>query len=220
MDRSVDSGNSLNEPSASELDFSIDRARDCLFSQFQWQGDSSPPLEGFWCGELEADSTLESDYILFLYLFDKERYRDKIARLAAFVTAHQLEDGGWNIYEGGPAEISATVKAYVALKIAGYEEDDPVLARARQVIRALGGADRVNSYTKVYLAMLNLRPWDQVPAIPPEVVLLPRFFYINIYEISYWSRAILIPLSILYAKWSDFSTPNGLSIEELFLDSG
>ena len=218
MDRSADPGNSLNELSASGLDSSIEQARDCLFSQFQWQGDSRSPVEGFWCGELEADSTLESDYILFLYLFDKQKYRDKIARLAAFVVRHQLEDGGWNIYEAGPGEISATVKAYVALKIAGYEEDDPVLIRARQAIRALGGADRVNSYTKVYLAMLNLRPWDQVPAIPPEVVLLPRFFYINIYEISYWSRAILIPLSILYAKWADFSSSNGLSIQELFVD--
>ena len=220
MDRSADSNISLNELSASELDSSIGRARDCLFSQYQWQdqGGGSLPAEGFWCGELEADSTLESDYILFLYLFDKEKYRDKISRLASFVVRHQLEDGSWNIYEGGPGEISATVKAYVALKIAGYGEDDPVLARTRQAIRVLGGADKVNSYTKVYLAMLNLRSWDQVPAIPPEVVLLPRFFYINIYEISYWSRAILIPLSILYAKWADFSSSNGLSIQELFDD--
>lgn len=221
MGRSAENNISLNELSASELDSSIEQARDCLFSQFQWQerAGNGRPAEGFWCGELEADSTLESDYILFLYLFDKEKYRDKITSLASFVARHQLDDGSWNIYEGGPGEISATVKAYVALKIAGYGEDDPILARARQAVRDLGGADKVNSYTKVYLAMLNLRPWDQVPAIPPEVVLLPRFFYINIYEISYWSRAILIPLSILYAKWADFSNSNGLSIQELF-DAG
>ena len=218
MASSADPNISLNELSASGLDSSIEQARHCLFSQFQWQDDAGGrhPGEGFWCGELEADSTLESDYILFLYLFDKEKYRDKIAGLASVVVRHQLDDGSWNIYEGGPGEISATVKAYVALKIAGYGEADPVLARTREAIRVLGGADGVNSYTKVYLAMLNLRSWDQVPAIPPEVVLLPRFFYINIYEISYWSRAILIPLSILYAKWADFSSPNGLSIEELF----
>ncbi len=221
MDRSADPGNSLKELLASGLDSSIEQARDCLFNQFQWQepGDDTRQQGGFWCGELEADSTLESDYILFLYLFDKEKYRGKIARLAAFVVRHQLEDGGWNIYEGGPGEISATVKAYVALKIAGYGEDDPILRMARQAIQALGGVGKVNSYTKVYLAMLDLHSWDEVPAIPPEVVLLPRFFYINIYEISYWSRAILIPLSILYAKWADFSSSNGLSIQELF-DAG
>jgi squalene-hopene/tetraprenyl-beta-curcumene cyclase len=217
---SADPNISLNEFSDSGLDSSIEQARDCLLSQFQWQDPATgkDSTEGFWCGELEADSTLESDYILFLHLFDKEKYRDKIARLASVVARHQLEDGSWNIYEGGRGEISATVKAYVALKIAGYREDDPAMVRTREAIRVLGGADGVNSYTKVYLAMLNLRSWDQVPAIPPEVVLLPRFFYINIYEISYWSRAILIPLSILYAKWADFSTPSGLSIEELFDD--
>ena len=90
-----------------------------------------------------------------------------------------------------------------------------MMVNARRAVQTLGGIDQVNSYTKVYLAMLNLQSWDRVPAIPPEVVLLPRFFYINIYEISYWSRAILIPLSILYAKWTGFSNPNGLTINEL-----
>ena len=202
--------------STTGLASAIDRSRDCLFSQFQREERRGA---GFWCGELEADSTLESDYILFLYLFDRKSNQDKVARLASFVARHQLEDGSWNIYEGGPGEISATVKAYVALKIAGYSEDDPAMVSARQAIKKLGGIGKVNSYTKVYLAMLNLQSWDRVPAIPPEVVLLPRFFYINIYEISYWSRAILIPLSILYAKWTGFSNPNGLTINELLESS-
>ena len=218
MGRCADPDISMNRLSVPGLDSSIEQARECLFSQFQWQeqAGNSRQAEGFWCGELEADSSIESDYILFLYLFDREKYRDKIARLASFVVRHQLDDGSWNIYEGGPGEISTTVKAYVALKIAGHREADPVLSRARRAVRDLGGIDKVNSYTKVYLAMLNLRSWDQVPAIPPEMVLLPRFFYINIYEISYWSRAILIPLSVLYAKWADFSKSNGLAIPELF----
>ena len=212
MDSHADSNTSMNGLAMAGLDSAINRSRDCLLSQFQREEGSG---DGFWCGELEADSTLESDYILFLYLFDRTKHHDKIARLAAFVARHQLEDGSWNIYEGGPGEISATVKAYVALKIAGHEEDDAVMVNARRAVQMLGGIDQVNSYTKVYLAMLDLQSWDRVPAIPPEVVLLPRFFYINIYEISYWSRAILIPLSILYAKWTGFSNPNGLTINEL-----
>ena len=203
----------MNGHSVSGLDFAIEQSRGCLFGQFQWEERTG---SGFWCGELEADSTIESDYILFLYLFDRQSRHDKIARLAAYIARQQLDDGSWNIYEGGPGEISATVKAYVALKIAGYGEDDPVMASARRAVEELGGVGKVNSYTKIYLAMLNLQPWEDVPAIPPEVVLLPRFFYINIYEISYWSRAILIPLSILYAKWLGFSNPNGLTISELF----
>ena len=178
MGRCADPDISMNRLSVPGLDSSIEQARECLFSQFQWQeqAGNSRQAEGFWCGELEADSSIESDYILFLYLFDREKYRDKIARLASFVVRHQLDDGSWNIYEGGPGEISTTVKAYVALKIAGHREADPVLSRARRAVRDLGGIDKVNSYTKVYLAMLNLRSWDQVPAIPPEMVLLPRFF--------------------------------------------
>ena len=213
MDRQADNTTSMNGHSVSGLDFSIEQSRGCLFGKFQWVERTG---SGFWCGELESDSTIESDYILFLYLFDRKSRHDKIARLAAYVARQQLDDGSWNFYAGGPGEISATVKAYVALKIAGYGEDDPVMSNARRAVEELGGVGKVNSYTKIYLAMLNLQPWEDVPAIPPELVLLPRFFYINIYEISYWSRAILIPLSILYAKWMGFSNPNGLTINELF----
>ena len=213
MDRRVDKITSMNGLFVPGLDSAIEQSRDCLFGKFQREEQAAT---GFWCGELEADSSLESDYILFLYLFDRKSNHGKIAGLASYIARQQLDDGSWNIYEGGPGEISATVKAYVALKIAGYGEDDPAMASARRAVEELGGVGQVNSYTKVYLAMLNLQSWEDVPAIPPEVVLLPRFFYINIYEISYWSRAILIPLSILYAKWTGFSNPNGLTIRELF----
>ena len=189
-----------------------------------WRSDRAGETEvgGFWCGELEADTTLESDYILFLHLLDADAYREKIRKLANFVLRHQLDDGSWNIYHGGPGEISASVKAYVALRLAGYRKNGPRMKRARDAILRMGGVERVNSYTKVYLSLLELFPWKKVPALPPEVVLLPRFFYFNIYEISYWSRAILIPLSILYAKWPRKTTAHRLprdltSIDELIV---
>ena len=172
---------------------------------------------GFWIGELEADTTLESDYILFLYFLDREAHREKIRKLANYIRQEQLEDGTWNIFRGGPPELSASVKAYFALKIAGYSVDEPFMVKARDGILSMGGAEKVNSFTKIYLSFLNQFDWTDVPAIPPEIILLPRFFYFNVYEISYWSRAILIPLSILYAKKPARRRKSDISISEIFL---
>ncbi len=174
---------------------------------------------GYWIGELEADTTLESDYILFLYFLDKEAYRDKIRKLANFIRTQQLEDGSWNIFHNGPPEISASVKAYFALKLAGYAVDEPFMKKARDAILRMGGAENVNNYTKIYLSFLNQFNWKEIPAIPPEIILLPRFFYFNVYEISYWSRAILIPLSILYAKKPNHKQTPEVTIEEIFAGS-
>lgn len=171
---------------------------------------------GYWIGELEADTTLESDYILFLYFLDKDRYRDKIRKLANYIRKHQLPDGSWNIFHGGPGEVSASVKAYFALKIAGHSVNEPHMKKARESILAMGGAEKVNSFTKIYLTFLNQFDWEEIPAIPPEIILLPRFFYFNVYEISYWSRTILIPLSILYAKKPNSGRAPDVNINEIF----
>ncbi len=171
---------------------------------------------GYWIGELEADATLESDYILFLYFLDRDAHRDKIRKLANYVRQAQLEDGGWNIFHGGPPELSASVKAYFALKIAGDSVDQPFMVKARDGILSMGGAENVNSFTKIYRSFLNQFDWKDLPAIPPEIILLPRFFYFNVYEISYWSRAILIPLSILYAKKPSQQQKPDVDIREIF----
>jgi squalene-hopene/tetraprenyl-beta-curcumene cyclase len=170
----------------------------------------------YWVGELEADTTLESDYIIFLYFLDTVAHREKISKLARTIREEQLEDGGWNIYRHGPSEISASVKAYFALKIAGDSVDDPHMCAARKTILRLGGVEKVNTFTRLYLTFLKQLSWNDIPAIPPEVVLLPRFFYFNIYEISYWSRAILIPLSVLYALKPDRPVEERINISELF----
>ncbi len=157
----------------------------------------SQAAEGYWCGELEADTTLESDTIKMWHLLGRvDRNREE--RLVTWILKQELPSGGWPIYAEGPAELNATVKAFVALRLSGLPAEEPVLRRACDVIRRLGGLERINSFEKTYLSLFGLYPWEQVPALPPEVVLLPNWFPFNIYETSYWSRAILIPLAVLY----------------------
>ncbi len=130
---------------------------------------------------------------------------------------HQNEDGGWSIYAAGPSNISASVKAYFGLKLAGYTADHPALQRARKKILELGGVTEVNTFTKIYLCFFGQYDYDAVPAIPPEIVLFPNWFWFNIYEISSWSRAILVPLSICYAKKPFKKIPREMGVEELFV---
>src|SRR5580658_5982123 len=192
----------------SRVAVAVDAARKYLFSQQH--------EDGYWCGELEADTSLESDYILLHTLLgtgSQERF-DKAAR---YILNHQNKDGGWSIYAGGPSNISASVKAYFGLKLAGYAADHPALARAREKILAMGGVPKVNTFTKIYLCFFGQYDYDAVPAIPPEIILFPKWFWFNIYEISSWSRAILVPLSIAYAKKPFKKIPREMGVEELFV---
>ena len=173
--------------------------------------------EGYWLGELEADTTLESDYIFYLNVIGKA-HPERIAKLANYVRRRQLEDGGWNIYFGGPSELNATVKAYVALRLAGDSPDSEHLRRACRRVHELGGLEASNSYTRLYLALVGAVGWDMVPAVPPELMLLPNWFAINIYEMSSWTRGIVIPLTILYAHKPRFAVPGGISVDALYRD--
>jgi squalene-hopene/tetraprenyl-beta-curcumene cyclase len=173
--------------------------------------------DGYWLGELEADTTLESDYIFYLHVlgrFDRKR----ITKLAEYVRRRQLEDGGWNIYFGGPSEVNATVKAYFAMKLAGDSPESQHMVRACRRVRQLGGLERTNSFTRLYLALAGVIGWEMVPAIPPELMFLPQWFPINIYEMSSWTRAIVIPLTILYARKPCWPAPAHARIDELFCD--
>src|SRR5215469_10712531 len=196
------------EELASRVTAAIAAARTYLFSQQH--------AEGYWCGELEADTTLESDYILLHTLLgtgDSARFQ----KAARYILQYQNEDGGWPIYAAGPSNISASVKAYFSLKLVGYGADDPALQRARKKILELGGVTGVNTFTKIYLCFFGQYDYDAVPAIPPEIVLFPKWFWFNIYEISSWSRAILVPLSIVYAKKPFKKIPDEMHIDELFV---
>src|SRR5690348_13622648 len=193
---------------SSRVAVAVDASRKYLFSrQFD---------DGHWCGELEADTTLESDYILLHTLLGTGN-QERFQKCCNFILRHQNEDGGWPIYIGGPSNISASVKAYFALKLTGYKPDHPDLVRARKKILEMGGVTEVNTFTKIYRCFFGQYDYDAVPAIPPEIVLFPKWFWFNIYEISSWSRAILVPLSICYAKKPFKKIPDEMGVEELFV---
>jgi squalene-hopene/tetraprenyl-beta-curcumene cyclase len=116
---------------------------------------------------------------------------------ARYLLDHQLPEGGWSIYPGGPAEISASVKAYFALKLVGYAADDPALARARRAILAQGGAHSCNSFTRFYLALLGQISYDDCPSVPPELTLIPSWLNFSLSAMSAWTRTIVVPLSIM-----------------------
>src|SRR5229473_125154 len=145
-----------------QVESSVVRARDFLFS--------TQHPDGYWCGELEADTTLESDYIAVHTLLGTGNRR-RMEMAVPEILRHQNEDGGWPIYGGGPSNISASVKAYFALKLMGHKADHPVLEHARVRILAMGGVTECNTFTKIYLCFLGQYDWEAVPAIPPEIVL-------------------------------------------------
>lgn len=173
--------------------------------------------EGYWQGELEADSTLESDYIYYLHVLGKAD-PERIAKLANYVRRRQLPDGGWSIYPGGPSELNATCKAYFALKLAGDSPYAPNLVRAREIVHRLGGLEHSNSYVRFYLALVGAVSWDLVPSIPPELMLIPHWFIFNIYEMSSWTRGIVIPMAILSSLRPNWRLPEHAHVDELFKD--
>ncbi len=181
----------------------------------QWLLDEQH-ADGYWVGELEGDTILESEYILLLAYLGRERTQE--ARKAArYIVNKQLPEGGWAMYPGGAAEISGSVKAYFALKLTGHDPSTEYMQRARAAILAHGGADAVNSFTRFYLALLGQISYAQCPAVPPEVMLLPGWFPINLYSVSSWSRTILVPLSIMSALQPVTKIGPDQGIRELFL---
>jgi squalene-hopene/tetraprenyl-beta-curcumene cyclase len=172
--------------------------------------------DGHWCGELEGDTILESEYILLLAWLGREQ--SPIAKkCAAYLVEKQLPTGGWSMYPGGQMEISGSVKAYFALKLTGHDPQADYMRLARQAIRTVGGADAVNSFTRFYLALLGQISYDHCPAVPPELVLLPKWSPINIYRMSAWSRTIVVPLSIMWAHRPQRRIAPERGISELFL---
>jgi squalene-hopene/tetraprenyl-beta-curcumene cyclase len=180
---------------------------------------SAQSQDGYWWGELEADTTLESDYIPYLHALGKLD-SEKTAKLANYVRQRQLPDGGWSLFPGGPAELNATVKAYVALRLARDSALEPHLERAKDKIHELGGLEATNSYVRFYLAMFGAIDWSYAPAIAPELMLVPRWLPFNLYEMSSWTRAIVVPMTIIYALKPSWPMPEGFSVQELFKTPG
>ena len=171
--------------------------------------------EGYWSFELEADCTIPAEYILMMHFMDEidEALQSKIA---VYLRDRQNPQGGWPLYFGGDFNLSCSVKAYYALKLAGDNVDAPHMVKARQAILSHGGAARSNVFTRITLALFKQVPWRGIPLIPVEIMLLPRWFPFHLNKISYWSRTVLVPLSILYSLKAQAKNPKGVHIRELF----
>ncbi|MCU0772901.1 MAG: squalene--hopene cyclase [Verrucomicrobia bacterium] len=197
------------EPRVSWDDFAaaLQRSQDYLLSV------QKP--EGYWVGELIVDVTLVADMVAYHHWNgDVDKAWEKKAIHHIF--SKQLEDGGWNIYPHGPPEINATIKAYLALKLAGVPVTDPRMLKAREVARSLGGVPRMNTFSKLYLALLGLFPWQHVPTIPCEVLLIGKWFHVNFWEMSNWSRAMLVPLGIINHFKPTRPPRNNVNLDELY----
>jgi len=189
------------------LDAAVARASEALLALQR--------ADGHWVFELEADATISAEFILlqhYLGCIEPELQ----ARIARYIRAAQGSDGGWPLFHGGALDLSASVKAYFALKAAGDSGDAPHMARARTAILAQGGARRCNVFTRVTLALFGEVPWRAVPVMPVEIMLLPGWFPFHLSKVSYWSRTVLVPLLVLMALRPQARNPQRVTIRELF----
>ncbi len=171
--------------------------------------------DGHWIFDLEADATIPAEYILLNHYLD-ETEEDVEAELADYIRSIQEDHGGWPLFHKGDFDISATVKAYYALKIVGDDIDAPHMKRAREAILEYGGAEKSNVFTRYTLALFGEVPWRAVPVMPVELTLVPRWFPITLYKVAYWSRTVIAPLLILAALKPRAKNPLGVRVQELF----
>jgi len=173
--------------------------------------------DGHWVFELEADATIPSEFVLLQHYFGRIE-PELQARIARYIRANQGTDGGWPLFYGGALDLSASVKAYFALKAVGDPADAPHMARARAAILARGGARYCNVFTRILLALFGEVPWRAVPVMPVEIMLLPGWSPFHIAKVSYWSRTVLVPLLVVMALRPRARNPLGITISELFVE--
>ncbi|QGJ68458.1 Squalene---hopene cyclase [Planctomycetales bacterium 10988] len=174
--------------------------------------------EGYWQGELEGDTILESEFILLQAYLGHER-GERAKKAANYLLKKQNDEGGWSLYPGGPMNISASVKAYFALKLTGHDPSSEALQQARRAILAAGGADEVNTFTRFYLAFLGQIEYRDCPAIPTELMLLPKWLPISLYAMSSWARTMVVPMSVMTALKPCRKISPSEGIRELFIRS-
>ena len=190
------------------LDKAIERTRDFFFRE--------QVPDGYWWAELESNVTITAEYIMlfhFLGVVDKLRER----KMAHYILSKQTKDGAWSIWFGGPGDLSTTIEAYFALKLAGYAAADPAMSKARDFILSKGGILKARVFTKVFLALFGEFSWLGVPSMPIELMMLPEWAYFNVYEFSSWSRATIIPLSVVMSENPVRKLPPRARVQELFV---
>jgi len=173
--------------------------------------------DGHWVFELEADATIPAEYVLLRHYLGEPVDAALEAKIAVYLRRIQGSHGGWPLFRDGDVDISATVKAYFALKMIGDSIDADHMRRAREAVRGRGGAERANVFTRIMLALFGFIPWRAVPVVPVEVMLLPKWFPFHLDKISYWSRTVIVPLLVLAAKKPCARNAKGVRIDELFL---
>ena len=192
------------------LDASIGAARDAMLGLRK--------SDGHWVFELEADATIPAEYVLLRHYLGEPIAHVLEAKIGVYLRRIQAAHDGWSLFHGGEFDMSATVKAYFALKMIGDSVDAPHMVRARKAMLARGGASRSNVFTRILLALFGILSWRAVPMMPIEIMLLPRWFPFHLTKISYWARTVIVPLLVLMLKHPRAKNPLGVSIEELFVE--
>jgi squalene-hopene/tetraprenyl-beta-curcumene cyclase len=196
-------------PQRAVVDFALEQAQKALLDKQH--------ARGFWVGELQGDSILESEYLLLRFILSQEN-DPELSLIANYLRDLQQTEGGWSLFPGGPPDLSGTVKAYFALKLMGDDPNAPHLKRARELILRLGGAEGCNSFTKFYFAALGQISYDACPSIPPEIVLLPKWSYFNLYHVSAWTRTMILPLALVTTLRPVRTLRPEQGIDELYID--
>ncbi len=201
-------------PSRDEFLHGVDRA----IAKAQAYSLREQQPEGYWYYPLEANATMDAEYIFFNYFVGRvDEHKHK--RICEHLLTVQNEEGAWPLFYKGPGHLGNTLEAYFALKLTGYEATHPALTKAREFILAKGGLAQAPVFTRIFLAYFGQFPWRGVPAIPVELVLLPNWFPINIYEMSSWARGTVVPLSTILAHRPYIPIPKECGVAELWKEA-
>ncbi|WP_244816663.1 squalene--hopene cyclase [Caballeronia sp. Lep1P3] len=190
------------------LDHAVAEATDALLA--------AQHPEGYWLYELEADATIPAEYVLLVHYLGETADDTLEAKIGRYLRRIQRADGGWPLFTDGAMDVSATVKAYFALKMIGDSPDAEHMQRARRAILAAGGAEKVNVFTRILLALFGVVSWRAVPMMPVEIMRLPMWFPFHLSKVSYWARTVIVPLLVLNAKRPKARNPRGVRIDEVF----
>ena len=199
---------SITDSSPDELESAIGRAARALMDL---QRD-----DGHWVFELEADATIPAEFVLLKHYLGEPEDLELERKIGVYLRRIQGEHGGWALYHGGAFDISASVKAYFALKMIGDPVDAPHMTRAREAILARGGASATNVFTRFQLALYGAGPWTTIPTMPVELILVPKWFPIHLLKMSYWARTVIVPLLVLQAKKPVARNARGVKVDELY----
>jgi squalene-hopene/tetraprenyl-beta-curcumene cyclase len=192
------------------LEHAVSKATDALLA--------AQHADGYWLYELEADATIPAEYVLLVHYLGETADLTLEAKIGRYLRRIQRADGGWPLFTDGAMDVSASVKAYFALKMIGDSPDAEHMQRARRAILAAGGAEKVNVFTRILLALFGVVSWRAVPMMPVEIMRLPMWFPFHLSKVSYWARTVIVPMLVLNAKRPRARNPRGVRIDEVFHD--